>query len=125
MTMFLLSKLLPLLLLPLGLAMLLLLWAAIRGGRAPVIAALGMLWLFATPLTAEGLWRWLERPYQRQSAAAVLGRRSAPVAAVVVLGTGRHAAPAPPAPANGPTPIASSAVSRLISSCAAWASGPS
>lgn len=93
--MFLLSKLLPLLLLPIGLALLLLLWAAIRGGRAPVIAALGMLWLFATPLTAEGLWRWLERPYQRQSAAAVLGRRSAPVAAVVVLGTGRHAAPGP------------------------------
>lgn len=93
--MFLISKLLPLPLLPLGLALLLLLLAAVRGGRAPVIAALGILWLFATPLTAEGLWRWLERPYQRQSAAAVLGRRSAPVAAVVVLGSGRHAAPGP------------------------------
>ncbi len=93
--MFLLSKLLPLLLLPLGLALLLLLWAAIRGGRAPVLAALGILWLFATPLAAEGLWRWLERPYQRQSAAALLSRRPAPVAAVVVLGTGRHPAPGP------------------------------
>ena len=93
--MVLLSKLLPLLLLPLGLALLLLLWAAIRGARAPLISALGILWLFATPLTAEGLWRALERPYQRQSAAAALGRRSAPVAAVVVLGTGRHAAPGP------------------------------
>lgn len=92
--MFLLSKLLPLLLLPLGLALLLLLWAAWRGGRAPVLTALGILWLFSTPLTAEGLWRALERPYQRQTAAAALAR-SAPVAAVVVLGTGRHAAPGP------------------------------
>ena len=93
--MFLLSKLLPLLLLPLGLALLLLLWAAVRGGRAPLLAALGILWLFATPLTAEGLWRWLERPYQRQTAAALLARRSVAPAAVVVLGTGRHPAPGP------------------------------
>ena len=93
--MFLLSKLLPLLLLPLGLALLLLLWAAVRGGRAPVLAALGILWLFATPLTAEGLWRVLERPYQRQTAAALLARRPVAPAAVVVLGTGRHPAPGP------------------------------
>jgi len=103
--MFLLSKLLPLLLLPLGLALLLLLWAAVRGGRSPVLAALAILWLFATPLTAEGLWRWLERPYQRQSAAMLLARPAVPPAAVppaavapaavVVLGTGRHPAPGP------------------------------
>ena len=54
-----------------------------------MIATLGILWLFSTPLTTEGLSRWLERSYQRQSAAAVLGRCSAPVAHVVVLGTGR------------------------------------
>lgn len=116
--MFLLSKLLPLLVLPLGLALLLLLWAAVRGGRVPVLAAMGLLWLFATPLTAEGLWRWLERPYQRRPAAEVLrgfacrqppqslppavqtsstarhasGATIAPCA-VVVLGTGRHPAP--------------------------------
>jgi uncharacterized SAM-binding protein YcdF (DUF218 family) len=116
--MFLLSKLLPLLLLPLGLALLLLVWAVWRGGRTPVLAALGLLWLFATPLTAEGLWRWLERPYQRRSidtvlqgfACALPARPSPPVSyspaerlgtaqrlgcAVVVLGTGRHAAPGP------------------------------
>lgn len=93
--MFLLSKLLPLLLLPLGLALLLMLWAAFRGGRAPVLAALGILWLFAMPLTSEGLWRWLERPHQRQSASAILGPRPVAVAAVVVLGTGRHPAPGP------------------------------
>jgi uncharacterized SAM-binding protein YcdF (DUF218 family) len=93
--MFLLSKLLPLLLLPLGLALLLLLWAVLRGARVPVVAALAILWVFSTPLTAQGLWRWLERPYQRLSAPALLGRRPAPVAGVVVLGTGRHPAPGP------------------------------
>ena len=95
--MFLLSKLLPLLVLPLGLALLLLLWGAWRGSRWPGLAALALLWLFATPLVAEGLWRWLERPYQRQSAAVVLSPRrlAAAPAAVVVLGGGRHAAPGP------------------------------
>jgi uncharacterized SAM-binding protein YcdF (DUF218 family) len=98
--MFLLSKLLPLLLLPLGLALLLLLWAVCnrrggRGGRAAVLAALAILWVCSTPLTAEALWRWLERPYQRRTAAALLGPRPQPVRAVVVLGTGRHAAPGP------------------------------
>ncbi len=109
--MFLLSKILPLLLLPLGLALLLLVWAVVKGGRAPVLAALGLLWVFATPLTAEGLWRWLEHPYQRRPIDAVLrgftcgamnpGGGPAPAVAlpaacaVVVLGTGRHAAPGP------------------------------
>jgi asparagine synthase (glutamine-hydrolysing) len=90
---FLLSKVLPLLVLPLGLVLLLLLWGASRGSRWPGLTALALLWVFATPLTAEGLWRWLERPYQRRSAAAVL--RQARPAAVVVLGTGRHPAPGP------------------------------
>ena len=89
--MFLLSKLLPLLLLPLGVALLLLLWGVLRRRRWPAIAALAVLWLSSTPLIAEGLWRWLERPYVRQSTAAVL----AGTAAVVVLGGGRHAAPGP------------------------------
>ncbi|WP_254994659.1 YdcF family protein [Cyanobium sp. Aljojuca 7D2] len=100
--MFLLSKLLPLLVLPLGLALLLLLWGAVRGTRWPALAALALLWVFATPLVAEGLWRWLERPYQRQTATALLGpareataRVSQAPAAVVVLGGGRHAAPGP------------------------------
>jgi uncharacterized SAM-binding protein YcdF (DUF218 family) len=91
---FLLSKLLPLLVLPLGLALLLLLWAALSGRRAPVVAAFAVLWVFATPLTAEGLWRWLERPYQRRTAAQTLASaQSTPPRAVVVLGTGRQAAP--------------------------------
>ncbi len=95
--MFLLTKLLPLLVLPLGLALLLLLWGALRGSRWPALVALAWLWIFSTPLVAEGLWRWLERPFQRQMAARVLpvGRLAAAPAAVVVLGGGRHAAPGP------------------------------
>ena len=91
--MFLLSKLLPLLMLPLGIVLLLLLWGAFRSRSWHGISALAVLWVFATPLTAEALWRGLERPYQRRSAAMVL-HHSRPVA-VVVLGTGRHPAPGP------------------------------
>ena len=47
--MFLLSKLLPLLLLPLGVALLLLLWGVLRRRRWPAIAALG------AGLSAKGL----------------------------------------------------------------------
>ena len=91
--MFLLSKLLPLLVLPLGVALLLLLWGVLRGVRWPAIAALALLWIMATPLVGEALWRWLERPHQRQSAAVVIA--AARPQAVVVLGGGRHAAPGP------------------------------
>ena len=103
--MFLLSKLLPLLVLPLGLALLLLLYGTGRSRRWPARAALVILWLFATPLTAEGLWRSLEWPHRRQTAAVGLESASAegaradgvraPFAAVVVLGGGRHPAPGP------------------------------
>lgn len=102
--MFLLSKILPLLVLPLGLALLLLLYGTGRSRHWPARAALVLLWLFAIPLTAEGLWRSLEWPHRRQSAAAVLasaaalrarsGEGGAP-GAVVVLGGGRHPAPGP------------------------------
>ena len=87
------NRILPLVVLPLGLALLLLLWGSLRGSRWPGISAMALLWVFATPLTAEGLWRWLERPQQRLPVAAVL--QSARPAAVVVLGTGRHPAPGP------------------------------
>ena len=92
--MFLLSKVLPLLVLPLGLALLLLLWGVLRSSRWPALAALAVLWVFSTPLVAECLWRELERPYARQSAEAVVASTS-PQAVVVLGGGGRHAAPGP------------------------------
>ena len=90
---FLLSKVLPLLLLPLGVVLLLLIWGAVRGSRWPVLGALAMLWIFSTPLTSEALWRFMEWPFQRRTVTMVL-QKARPVA-VVVLGTGRHPAPGP------------------------------
>ena len=87
---FLLSKLLPLLVLPLGLALLLLLLGLIRRRRGPVLSAVVVLWLFSTGLVAQMLWRLVEWPWQRQAA------DHAPQAdAIVVLSGGRHAAPGP------------------------------
>lgn len=85
-----LSKLLPLLVLPLGLALLLLAYGCWRRRRWPGLAALLLLALAATPLTGELLWRWLERPWRPLAAATM------PAAtAIVVLGGGRHPAPGP------------------------------
>ena len=78
---------------PLGIALLLLVWGSSRGRRCPGLGALAVLWIFSTPLTAELLWRVLEWPYQRRTAASVL--QHARPAAIVVLGTGRHPAPGP------------------------------
>ena len=85
---YILSKLLPLALLPLGLSLILLLVGLIARWRWPVITALLLLWVFSLGLVSQGLWRWLEAPWTRQPAAA------APSAdAIVVLSGGRHPAP--------------------------------
>lgn len=88
--MFVLSKLLPLLVLPLGVAFLLLAWGLGRRRWMPVKGAFALLWVMATPLTAQGLWRLIERPWQP------LRPETMPTAAaIVVLGGGRHPAPGP------------------------------
>ena len=85
---YILSKLLPLALLPLGLSLILLLLGLLARWRWPVITALLLLWVFSLGLVSQGLWRWLEAPWTRQPAAA------APSAdAIVVLSGGRHPAP--------------------------------
>ena len=85
---YLLSKLLPLAVLPLGLSLILLVVGLLGRWRWPVIAALLLLWVFSLGLVSQGLWRWLEAPWTRQLAAA------APrVDAIVVLSGGRHPAP--------------------------------
>ena len=57
-----LSKLLPLAVLPLGLSLILLVVGLIGRWRWPVISALLLIWLFPLGLVSQGLWRWLEAP---------------------------------------------------------------
>ena len=66
---------------------------ALRGSRWLLISSLSVLWIFSLPLTAEGLWRWLEHPFKRRTVPSVV--RDLSPSAVVVLGTGRHPAPGP------------------------------
>ena len=83
-----LSKLLPLAVLPIGLSLILLVVGLIARWRWPVITALLLLGVFSLGLVSQGLWRWLEAPWQRREATA------APSAdAIVVLSRGRHPAP--------------------------------
>ena len=83
-----LSKLLPLAVLPLGLSLILLLVGLIVRLRWPVISALLLLWVFPLGMVSQGLWRWLEAPWQRRVA------KTAPSAdAIVVLSGGRHPSP--------------------------------
>ena len=86
--MYLLSKVLPLALLPLGLSLLLLLLGLIGRWRWPVITAVVLLWIFSLGLVSQTLWRWLEAPWQRRSAASASSAE-----AIVVLSGGRHPAP--------------------------------
>ncbi|WP_114993546.1 YdcF family protein [Synechococcus sp. UW179A] len=83
-----LSKILPLAVLPLGLSLILLLVGLIGRWRWPVITAVVLLWVFSLGLVSQILWRWLENPWRRQSAAKVPS-----VDAIVVLSGGRHPAP--------------------------------
>ncbi len=85
---YLLSKLLPLALLPLGFSLILLFIGLIGRWRWPVITALLLLWFFSLGLVSQRLWQWLEAPWQRRLAT------EAPLAdAIVVLSGGRHPAP--------------------------------
>ena len=87
---YILSKLLPLALLPLGLSLILLVIGLICRWRWPVVIAALLLWFFSLGFVSQSLWRWLETPWQRRSA------RDAPHAdAIVVLSGGRHPAPGP------------------------------
>ena len=78
---------LPLLFLPLGFSLILLVFGLIGRFRWPVILSVSLLWFFSLGLVSHSLWRWLESPWQRRSAL------SAPQAhAIVVLSSGRHPA---------------------------------
>lgn len=84
------SKILPLVLLPLGLCLLLLLLGLVCRRRFPVLISALLLWFFSLGFVSQALWRFLEAPWQRRAAT------SAPTAdAIVVLSGGRHPAPGP------------------------------
>ena len=57
---YLLSRILPLAVLPFGLSLILLLVGLIDRWRWPVITAVFLLWVFSLGLLSQGLWRWLE-----------------------------------------------------------------
>ena len=85
---YILSKLLPLALLPLGFSLILLVVGLVSRRCWPVVTAALLLWVFSLGLVSQSLWRWLETPWQRRSAL------EAPQAdAIVVLSGGRHPAP--------------------------------
>ena len=87
---YLLSKILPLALLPLGFSLILLVVGLVFRWRWPVITAALLLWVFSLGLVSQSLWRWLEAPWQRGTAV------EAPQAdAIVVLSGGRHPSPGP------------------------------
>ena len=85
---YLLSKILPLIVLPLGLSLILLLVGLLGRWRWLVVTAALLLWVFSLGFVSQSLWRLLEAPWERRS---VL---EAPQAdAIVVLSGGRHPAP--------------------------------
>ena len=86
--MYLLSKLLPLALLPLGCSLILLLVGLIGRWRWPVITAVVQLWVCSLGLVSQTLWRWLGVPWPRTTVAAAPSAK-----AIVVLSGGRHPAP--------------------------------
>jgi len=85
-----LNKLLPVFVLPLGLVVLLLIFALWRKKRWPVVAAILLLYLSSIPFTGQRLIGWLESRYP-----AVAPMQVEPADAVVVLGGifGPQAAP--------------------------------
>ena len=85
-----LNKLLPVFVLPLGLMLLLLIFALWRKKRWPVVAAILLLYLSSIPFTGQRLIGWLESRYP-----AVAPMQVEPADAVVVLGGifGPQAAP--------------------------------
>ena len=85
---YLLSKLLPLVILPLGFSLILLVVGLLGRWRWSVVIAALLLWVFSLGLVSQFLWRRLESPWQRHSVS------EAPKAdAIVVLSGGRHPAP--------------------------------
>ena len=85
---YILSKILPLIVLPLGLSLILLVVGLVVRWRWAVVTAALLLWVFSLGLVSQSLWRWLEAPWERRSALEALQAD-----AIVVLSGGRYPAP--------------------------------
>ena len=85
-----LSKFLPLLVLPVGITIFLLIAAAITKRRSFVIAALLLLWITSMPLVGNRLSQWMDAGQIR-----IPATQAANADAIVVLSTGRAMAPGP------------------------------
>lgn len=85
---YLLSKLLPLVILPLGICLILFLGSIVLRRRWLSIASVILLWFFSIGLVSQSLWTWLESPYQRRRPTNVPSAD-----AIVVLSGGRHPSP--------------------------------
>src|SRR5689334_4946374 len=75
------NKVLPLFVLPIGWVAILLLWAAWKKKRWPLVVALGVLYFASMPCVGNQLIGWVERQYPALPVAEV-----GPADAVVVLG---------------------------------------
>ena len=85
-----LNKLLPVLLLPTGILLTLLVAGLVLKRRWPLLAALALVWVCSTPAVSNGLQRWIENGAIRVPASEM------PQAdAIVVLSEGRVVAPGP------------------------------
>jgi len=85
---YILSKLIPLLLLPLGLSLILLAFAFIYQRRILIISSLAILWIFSTGIISQALLHFIESPWERKRV------YSAPIAnSIVVLSGSRHPSP--------------------------------
>ena len=84
------SKFLPLLVLPLGLSLILLIFGLLGRLRWPVIVSFLLLWFFSLGLVSNWIWRLLEYPWQRRSPQHVQQAD-----AIVVLSGARHPVPGP------------------------------
>jgi uncharacterized SAM-binding protein YcdF (DUF218 family) len=79
------NKLLPMLVLPLGVVMLLLLYGVLRVRRWPAVVALALLYVCGMPITGSLLTRWLESRYQPVALSQV-GKADAIVALSGIFG---------------------------------------
>tara|TARA_Y100001968_G_C19447816_1_gene766430 strand:+ start:2702 stop:3484 length:783 start_codon:yes stop_codon:yes gene_type:complete len=94
MSIYLLSKIIPLIISPLGLTILFLLLSLKYRKRLLILISLGIILIFSMPITSQNLWKFLESNLERKSIKNILTKENVvSTKAIVVLGLGMHPAP--------------------------------